>query len=505
MRKFIKTITLAAAFGGGVLSVSAQEVRARVGGLETDSTYMSLLREEHRMKMQEDSLLHIIRNERQRLTVDTVDIYNRSQQILRLEETVFGYRNQLGRVVSEINAIEQKFILDNLFGSGVPAAVSTTQQPSSNYPNLIDNDYFRENLSAEEYRELRAGGAANAELRELVERYKGHYERLEALAEAYAGALTQPAADSLHSHYRVELAAIRRVESGFETAWGDRYNQEVYLYSYLLDKLNRMDDLAGLNEKARARRAAVSGDGVMSVLFAEYPAQREALVDYELALANALNLTAAADSLDRVRRTVGGEDLSFPEIRLTEREFVNYRDVSFPNAPLYDNENPVPELWIPGSGTYYSVTVGTFSQRQPISIFRGVAPLAYERQRSGQWRYYVGLFRSYGDAAEAVETLKNAGFRRPEAVCWRDGVYENLVSRQLAGHWRIVVDAPDGVLPEEVRFCLNRYARNKEVTRAGNGNAFYVGTFTDQLHVEDVIQALGRLEGIRAHVEELED
>ena len=503
MRNIVKIVLWVTGFWCGICTAPAQEIRARVIGLETDSLYMALLREEYQLKIQEDSLLDVIRSERQQLSRDTTNLRDRSRKILGMEETVFELRNHLGGVASKINGIEQEFILGNLFASGTSHTLPA-QSPSSNYANLIDNDYFRENLSPEEYRELKSGDTDNSELRSLIEEYKSSYERLEALSAAYADVLTQAASDSVYSLCRDELAAIRKTEAGFEAKWGDRYSQEVYLYSYLLDKLNRMDDLAALNEKARARRTANAGE-VMSVAFAEYPAQREILVDYELALAGALNLLAATDSLNRVRRTIAGENLAFPEIKLEEKEFVQYQDVSFPDVIPYNTENPIPEIWIPESGTYYSVTVGSFSQRQSVSVFRGAVPVAYERLRSGQWRYYVGLFRSYGDAVEAVDELKNAGFRRPEAVRWKDGVYENLSSQasQNAGFWRIAIETEDNYLPEEVRFQLSRYARNKEVTRVGN--LFYVGTFTDKLHLEDVIQVLDKIPGIEVKVEELEE
>ena len=503
MRDLFKIIILTVGFAGVCFSVWGQDVRARVNGLEADSVYMSLLREESRLKMREDSLLHVIRDERSRLMSDTTNLYGRSQQILRMEEEVFGLRNEIGVATSKINTIEQDFILNNLFNN-TSTSIASGPVPSSNYPNLVDNDYFRENLTPAEYGELVEAHQLKAEwYGPAIQEYEAHYQQLSELAQVYDSVMTQTEANELYEVYRKRSRELRDIANRITEVWDEKYNQELYLYSYLLDKLNRMEDLAALNEMARTR-SVYSPDEVMSVTLAEIPEQRELLSEYEFALADALNLTAAKDSLERARNTASEQNLAFPKIELKEKDFVHYEFISFPDELRYTTENPIPELWIPEAGTYYSVTVGNFSQRQAVSVFRGAAPVYYQRV-GGQWRYYIGLFRSYGDALDATQELKDEGFRRPEPVRWVDGKYENLAAQSArnAGFWRVTIDVPQGELPEDVRFVLNRYARLKEVTRVGN--MFYVGTFTDKLQVDEVMQALQKLTGISVDVEELEE
>ena len=487
-------------FYGLLLSAQAQEVRARVSGLETDSVYMSLLWEEQLLKHREDSLRGKVREERAGLVADSTNLYARSQQILKMEEDIFNIRNQSGVVASRINNIEQEFILNNLMQPG--KASVTTNMPTSNHPNLIDNDYFRENLTAGEYGELKSGERQDTELEQLVGEYRTTYERLAGLASDYEAAPGQAVSDSVYAVYRNVLAQLNRTEKAFAGIWDARYDQEIYLYSYLLDKLNRMDELSDLNEKGRMMRSSDSKE-TMSAALADYPAQRALLIEYQQALARALNLTAASDSLERAARATAAQAVTFPKITVAEKEYVRYEPVSFPSASPYDAEHPIPEFTVPESGTCYSVMVGAFSQKQAISVFRGAAPVYYERLRNGQWRYYIGLFRSYGDAADAVQELKDVGFRRPEAVRWKDGIFENLATQatQNAGLWRIVISTPDGELSGDAREQLDRYARSKEITRAAG--KFYVGTFTNRLHVDDVLQALDKVEGIEAGVEEI--
>ena len=487
-----------------VSGVSAQNVRTRIDALEKDSVYMSLLSKEEGLKISEDSLLSVVRTQRASLRSDTTNIYKRSQEILRAEETIFDIRTQLGVVASRINEIEQRHILSNLFSQSGTSPEGKTTARSTDYPNLTDNAYFKDNLTPEEYAELKETEANRAEISRLITAYKQAYEELRIVAEDYSGAMLQSASDSLYMVYRGKLSDIHRLESDFKKAWGEGFNQEVYLYSYLLDKLNRMNDLSALNEKLRAGRQQAAEE-VMSEVFAEYPFQRELILDYQSALAKALSLTAASDSLARVRRSLENENLAFPAIQVAEKEFVAFEDVSFPTQSPYTAENPIPEIWIPESGTYYSVTVGTFSQRQAVSVFRGAVPVYYERLSGSQWRYYVGLFRSYDDAATTVNKLKNAGFRRPEPVRWRNGKYENLVAEtdKNEGLYRIRIETPGGELGENVRILLDRYARSKEITRAGS--VFYVGTFTNKIHAGDVMEALRKMEGIQIEIENIEE
>jgi len=493
MRKIITVVIYVAGLVGGGTVCFAQQVRTTINGLESDSTYMSLLREEATLKIREDSLVNVIRTQRQQLTSDTTNIYSRSQQILRLEEQLFDIRSRQDVLASNINSIEQEFILNNLTNPG-DSPGSSGKTPSSNHRNLIENDFFKQNLHTDEYQQLKEAQRAKKYYPSLLEEYASKYRSLNESVQGYDSLQTPAEANAVYENYRQQVGEMQALENQISNTFNEAYNQEIYLYAFLLDKLNRMNDLSSLNQKSRNRQT-YSRSEVMSVALAEMPGQLALILEYELALARALNLSAATDSLERAGRTLPQLDLAFPRIELQEKEFVHYEPVSFPGTSFYNTANPIPELLIPETGTYYSVTVGSFSQRQAVSVFRGAAPIAYQRAGS-QWRYFAGLFRSYGDALDAVQELKDAGFRRPEPVRWKENVYENLAAKstQEAGLWRIAITVPQNELPEDVRFALNRYARSKEVTRAGD--VFYVGTFTDKIHVEEVRNALEKIKGI---------
>ena len=508
MRNAAAVFWLAALLCGSGLQAQ-QAVRPRVSGLERDSVYMSLLMQERDLKNRQDSLASVIEGLRASFATDTADRAARGARILQLEGELFDTRNTLGIIAGKANGIEQEFILRNIGSTDTVQTVPATENfPATDLANLVDNAFFGHNLSRKEYARLKDAEAARPVLERLAGAFRTNYEKMARVTEGYDSLKSQRLADSVYDAYRKLLSRSRRLEDSLGTIWGRIYGEKSYLYSFLLDKLNRTDLRVSLNEKERGLRAWPETGGVpMSETFAAFPAEQGMMLSYELALADALGLQKAADSLksEQRRLRIWAEGLAVPRIALLPKEYVTYADVNFPPEPVYGRENPIPELDIPDQGTYYSVTVGTFSSVPSVGTFRGAVPLAYERVAGGARRYYVGLFRTYGDAAEAVQLLKEKGFRRPEPVRWNDGQYENLASlaARNKGLYRVEIEGIPEELPEEARYLIDRFARNKEITRIGG--VFSVGVFSVRLHAEELAGALDGLEGVQVKITGLEE
>ena len=93
-----------------------QEVTARVAGLENDTTYMSLLKQEVQLRHTEDSIMQTINTTRQLFTSNIPESEKEqlATKILQLEKELFEVRNQQGVVSNEISVIEQDFVLKGL-------------------------------------------------------------------------------------------------------------------------------------------------------------------------------------------------------------------------------------------------------------------------------------------------------------------------------------------------------------------------------------------------------
>ena len=117
-RKFVLASLIALCMG--VCNAAAQEVVARVAGLEENKEYMDLLRSDEKLRQQTDSLMGVVRNLRSnmRANVESRDSLTqvRSDSMLLLlsdaESAIFALRSQKIKLIDNINSIEQKFVLE---------------------------------------------------------------------------------------------------------------------------------------------------------------------------------------------------------------------------------------------------------------------------------------------------------------------------------------------------------------------------------------------------------
>ncbi len=98
----------------GAAEASAQEVTARIAGLEGNAEYMEMLREEASLQAREDSVTMVVNRVRRQLRDDPAQRAVYSAEILRCEEHVFSIRTERGRLTDRINTVEQEWVLANL-------------------------------------------------------------------------------------------------------------------------------------------------------------------------------------------------------------------------------------------------------------------------------------------------------------------------------------------------------------------------------------------------------
>ena len=107
----------------GLCGAYAQQVAPRIAGLEDNEEYMSLLREDARLQMREDSVSNELAAVRVRFRDDAAGRQLYGQRIMELEERIFAIRSAKGELVDRIAAIEQEWVVSNLDAPhGVAAA-----------------------------------------------------------------------------------------------------------------------------------------------------------------------------------------------------------------------------------------------------------------------------------------------------------------------------------------------------------------------------------------------
>lgn len=307
----------------GTQAVSAQDVTARISGLEGNEEYMGLLRNDAQLRNREDSLIGVIRSVRSAMAAnaekrDSLAQLRSDSLLLMLSDTenaVFSLRMQKLKLVDRINAIEQNFVLSNMGDTGGQA------QNDSGSSSFLTNPYFVKSIDPDDYKELLRVQKMEAETQDFVSAYMKNYEKIKSLYDRYMVAETEADAEAIYAELSAAMDDNIVVERRLSKEWSEIYDQKTYVYSYFLEKENR-EDLLDLTEnmmtKALQEKFEAS-EYYASEAVANYCLQKPIVLNYEMYVAKLLNQTAAIDSLSNVSKNVRQIDFRIPKIDVARR------------------------------------------------------------------------------------------------------------------------------------------------------------------------------------------
>ncbi|MCD8072575.1 MAG: hypothetical protein LUE10_05290 [Alistipes sp.] len=502
--KSLSHICLLLFFAGALYSVSFPQDRTGISGLGSASLYLALLDQEAALRAREDSLNSMVSQTRSLFRTDPENRQVYSADILRLEGELFDVRNLLGIPAGRINTLEQQHIIKNLSDGSDPSPEDQQPQHEETSPQLVANPFFEENLPPEDYillveaqnREPAALAAINA--------FGENYSLIARIAHLMPLAENPSEADSLFREYEALAASNRHICEEIESHLTFIYDNKLYSYNYILDKLGRRSQLSSFERKtAEARdRAIAAGHGAESPQVAGYPAMKALLLDYEKTLANIAGYRKSADSLAGALTAISRMNLDFPAIELEEKLFLDYSDITFHTPAKYDSRNPIPQLAIHPKGEIYRILLGSFQKAQPVSILRGAYPVGV-LQQEGRYEYFAGGFATLEDAAGAVELLSSRGFRDPRIARWKDGnlrIYTRQETDRILGNgetglFRLSVDTGDSPFPEVVRQIIDDAAPGAEISR--RGSLYIIGPMESRTEaaglMEEILESAGGL------------
>ena len=503
IRIFRKTGLIAGAAVLGAVALCAQQppVEARIAGLESNTEYMSLLEEDARLQMREDSVARAVEALRRFLRENPEEGRTRTDEILSLENCIFEIRNAKGRLVDRINTIEQEWVLANL--EIAPRPSSDTRSERGVLPtipealrrrNLVENPCFRDELPEADYAALQEAQRLEQTAVECVDLYFANHATLGELVEAYDMALNETEAAEMQQRFATLETRNRQLADSLAGMWNRIFDNKSYAYGYLLDKFGEEGLLADEEEHLDEAARTLTGlqGQVVSEEVADYFLRKRVLVDYETAVAGLLQLDAARDSLRGVAARLGEVDFRLPRYEIRERYFLNYDSLAFSSTPRYTYQNPIPECPVYSRGTIYRVLLGTFATKRAAATFRGAYPLFYRIDDVGKWCYYAGGFATREEADAAQQLCRKQGFVRPEIVVWHDGELRNISRDGIAGTSVYRVEIADvDALSDELRGAIAEAAGAPvDISRAGR--MFVVGTFDDRIVADRVADAIRR-------------
>ena len=470
-------------FALGVASLSAQEIKPRVAGLENNKEYMTLLREDGALLRQVDSLSSAIAALREKFVEDVDNRKDISADILRLEGDIFAIQNKRNRLIGSINRIEQDWLVVNI--NNKPVVQKTTEEEvvvpvdAKKYADLTRNAYFSTLLSSTDYATLRKAQRYEGIAAQLLVDFGKSHRSLESLRNNYLKVDNEGAADSLMTLFLNRRSECNAIADSLAATWSYIFDNKMYMYDLLFDKEGRQDILLNAESKRFTMRQNIDRErgAYLSDALVDYVFQKRCVVDYEIDVASVLGLHSAKDSLSRVRQGLDAARYDYMPVEIKRRYFLDYRPVEFSTKYVYTSKNPLPECAVFENGEMYRIKLGEFSERQPLSKFRGLEPVAYLHSEDGKWVYYAGAYPSVEALEKHLQTVKKLGFRSADVAAWIDGTYAGSraeIEELKSKSYTIEISGVES-LPEGVRRVIEQMSDGHELSRVGKSTYLVTG------------------------------
>ena len=375
-----------------VLSVGAQEILPRIGSLAENREYMNLLRRERALEVKSDSVVGVMSSIRSQIRAmavqDTIPAAADSLAVVltSADQVMYQIRAEKLQLVDSINAIEQQHVLSRMDNNRSAVASSSS--------SIFNNEYLRQSLPEEDYVSLLRVHAMEPDVRAKVRQYSEGYIRIKSLYDKYLMSAVEGEAGALYEELTAALAANDALNREIAQAWGEIFDQKTYVYSYFLEKENRVDVLNITEGMMRDAQLKIANDveGCMSEALVDYCLQKNVVLNFETYVARLLNAQSSLDSLSKDSRIHRELDYRLPNFEVERRSFVQYEPIQFHAKSPYNSQNPVPECVVYEYGTIYRLLLGNYTYEQNLNIFKGIAPLYIKLAEDGRYYYYAGGF-----------------------------------------------------------------------------------------------------------------
>ncbi len=77
----------------------------------------------------------------------------------------------------------------------------------------------------------------------------------------------------------------------------------------------------------------------------------------------------------------------------------------------YSADNPIPVDAVLPDGTAYKIQLGAFGKPLQPNTFKGLTPISAEKLPGGVTKYFVGMFRKFSDADDALRKVHEYGYK----------------------------------------------------------------------------------------------
>lgn len=473
-----------------VLSVGAQEILPRIGSLAENREYMNLLRRERALEVKSDSVVGVMSSIRSQIRAmavqDTIPAAADSLAVVltSADQVMYQIRAEKLQLVDSINAIEQQHVLSRMDNNRSAVASSSS--------SIFNNEYLRQSLPEEDYVSLLRVHAMEPDVRAKVRQYSEGYIRIKSLYDKYLMSAVEGEAGALYEELTAAMAANDALNREIAQAWGEIFDQKTYVYSYFLEKENRVDVLNITEGMMRDAQLKIANDveGCMSEALVDYCLQKNVVLNFETYVARLLNAQSSLDSLSKDSRIHRELDYRLPNFEVERRSFVQYEPIQFHAKSPYNSQNPVPECVVYEYGTIYRLLLGSYKYEQNLNIFKGIAPLYIKLEEDGRYYYYAGGFRTKSEAVAAEGILRKKNFRNPQIIEWCNGQMTNITALGEEGeyHYRIEIEGIEK-LSDLTLSVIRDNAPDCQLSKVGD-TSFILGSFDSQAVAKQVAESV---------------
>ena len=473
-----------------VLSVGAQEILPRISSLAENREYMNLLRRERALEVKSDSVVGVMSSIRSQIRAmavqDTIPAAADSLAVVltSADQVMYQIRAEKLQLVDSINAIEQQHVLSRMDNNRSAVASSSS--------SIFNNEYLRQSLPDEDYVSLLRVHAMEPEVRAKVRQYSEGYIRIKSLYDKYLMSAVEGEAGALYEELTAAMAANDALNREIAQAWGEIFDQKTYVYSYFLEKENRVDVLNITEGMMRDAQLKIANDveGCMSEALVDYCLQKNVVLNFETYVARLLNAQSSLDSLSKDSRIHRELDYRLPNFEVERRSFVQYEPIQFHAKSPYNSQNPVPECVVYEYGTIYRLLLGSYKYEQNLNIFKGIAPLYIKLEEDGRYYYYAGGFRTKSEAVAAEGILRKKNFRNPQIIEWCNGQMTNITALGEEGeyHYRIEIEGVEK-LSDLTLSVIRDNAPDCQLSKVGD-TSFILGSFDSQAVAKQVAESV---------------
>lgn len=473
-----------------VLSVGAQEILPRISSLAENREYMNLLRRERALEVKSDSVVGVMSSIRSQIRAmavqDTIPAAADSLAVVltSADQVMYQIRAEKLQLVDSINAIEQQHVLSRMDNNRSAVASSSS--------SIFNNEYLRQSLPEEDYVSLLRVHAMEPDVRAKVRQYSEGYIRIKSLYDKYLMSAVEGEAGALYEELTTAMAANDALNREIAQAWSEIFDQKTYVYSYFLEKENRVDVLNITEGMMRDAQLKIANDveGCMSEALVDYCLQKNVVLNFETYVARLLNAQSSLDSLSKDSRIHRELDYRLPNFEVERRSFVQYEPIQFHAKSPYNSQNPVPECVVYEYGTIYRLLLGSYKYEQNLNIFKGIAPLYITLEEDGRYYYYAGGFRTKSEAVAAEGILRKKNFRNPQIIEWCNGQMTNITALGEEGeyHYRIEIEGVEK-LSDLTLSVIRDNAPDCQLSKVGD-TSFILGSFDSQAVAKQVAESV---------------